>query len=72
MPWRIDWPAPRQSRLDRWRVGVLRTPDWVPVEPAIEAALDRFATDLATTGARVGDAAPVADAQWRDARALNK
>jgi amidase len=68
--WRIDWPAPRQSRLDRWRVGVLRTPDWVPVEPAIEAALDRFAGDIAKTGAHVGDAAPVAEAQWRDAYRL--
>ena len=68
--WRIEWPAPRQSRLDRWRVGVLRTPDWVPVEPAIAAALDRFAADVAKTGAHVGDASPVAEAQWRDAYRL--
>ena len=64
--WRLDLPAPRHDRIDRWRIGVLRTPSWVPVEPAIEAALDRFTADVAAAGARVGDAAPVAEAQWRD------
>ncbi|HET6385248.1 MAG TPA: amidase family protein [Armatimonadota bacterium] len=51
--WRLDIPPPRHNRLSDYRVGVMPSVDWLPVDDEITSALDRLAGGLALAGAAV-------------------
>ena len=51
--WRAQPPPPRFEQLAQARVGVLRLPDWVPVEASILSAREALCRRLAARGARV-------------------
>jgi amidase len=58
--WLARLPAPRFERLADCRVGVLRIPDWIPVDDTILAALQVLQQRLGQLGTRISeiDAAP--------------
>ena len=51
--WRIDLPPPRFESLENCRVGILRVPEWIPVEQSILDAQQALADGLAKRGTRV-------------------
>lgn len=53
--WRIDLPPPRFESLEACRVGILRVPDWIPVEQGILDAEQALAEGLAKHGTKVHD-----------------
>jgi amidase len=53
--WRIDLPPPRFESLEACRVGILRLPDWIPVEQSILDAEQALAEGLAKRGTKVHD-----------------
>jgi amidase len=58
--WRLEMPPARHERLAEYRVAVLPTIEWLPVEAEILAALDELATRLGRMGARVREIGPQA------------
>jgi amidase len=56
--WRLEMPPARHERLSDFRVAVLPTPDWLPVDDEIMAARGRLAEGLSRAGARVREAQP--------------
>lgn len=57
--WRIELPPPRHGRLQDFRVAVLPSIGWAPVDDEIMGALDTLATQLGRTGARVKTVGPL-------------
>ena len=57
--WRIELPPPRHDRIDNFRVGLWRSPQWLPVDDEIQAALESVAQTLRTIGAVVDYVQPV-------------
>jgi amidase len=56
--WRVTLPAPRRERLVDFRVAVLPSIPWLPVDEQITAALHDLAGRLAKLGAVVKEAQP--------------
>lgn len=63
--WRLAFPPPRHDRLADFRVAVMPPVPWLPVQPAIAAALDDLAGCLSRLGAHVEVTQPEA---WGDLR----
>ncbi|HEV8584025.1 MAG TPA: amidase family protein, partial [Methylomirabilota bacterium] len=51
--WRLALPPARRERLADFRVAVLPTPDWMPVDAEVAAALDATASRLSGLGCKV-------------------
>lgn len=56
--WRLALPAARRERLAGFRVAVLPTLDWVPIDAEIATALDSLASRLERLGCQVKTAQP--------------
>jgi amidase len=56
--WRLVLPQSRHERLADFRVAVMPSLAWLPVDGEIQAALDRLASGLSKGGARVKTAQP--------------
>ncbi|HLW02540.1 MAG TPA: amidase [Ktedonobacterales bacterium] len=56
--WRLELPAPRHTSLDDFRVAILPSADWLPVDNEIVAALEDLAAKLRQQGATVAEAQP--------------
>jgi amidase len=56
--WRLHLPPARHERLSDFRVAVLPTIPWLPVDEEIASAVDRVASRLGHAGARVAQAQP--------------
>jgi amidase len=56
--WRLVLPQARHERLADFRVAVMPSLAWLPVDGEIQAALDRLASGLSKGGARVKTAQP--------------
>jgi amidase len=56
--WRLSLPAARHERLASFRVAVLPTLDWMPLEAEIAGALDELAARLGRLGCQVKQAQP--------------
>jgi amidase len=56
--WRIEVPPPRHERLADYRVAVLPSVSWLPVDDEISGALEDLAGRLTRAGARVAEAQP--------------
>jgi amidase len=64
--WRVELPAARRSRLADFRVGILPTLPWVPVDDAISTALESLASRLSGLGATVKRVQPDGMDDWRE------
>ncbi len=49
--WRLELPAPRSTTFDGCRIGLLRLPDWMPVDDDILVAQEEICGLLAARGA---------------------
>jgi amidase len=56
--WSLQLPPARHARLADFRVAILPSVDWVPVDDEIVATLDNLATRLTRLGCRVQTAQP--------------
>jgi amidase len=56
--WRLELPPARHDRLAGARVAVMPPIEWLPLDPAVEAAVERAVAALRVAGARVATAAP--------------
>jgi amidase len=56
--WRLQFPPARHDRLADFRVAVLPSLDWVPVDPEIVSAIESFADRLRKQGAHVVEMSP--------------
>jgi amidase len=56
--WRLEIPPARHDRLAEYRVAVMPSIGWLPVDSEILAALDRLATQLDRAGAQVKEIRP--------------
>jgi len=56
--WRLALPAARRERLAGFRVAVLPTLDWMPIDAEIAIALDSLASRLGRLGCQVKTAQP--------------
>jgi amidase len=56
--WRLQIPPSRHEQLTGFRVAVLPSIPWLPVDAEISAALDGLASKLARAGATIGQAQP--------------
>jgi amidase len=56
--WRLELPAPRHTSLADFRVAILPSADWLPVDNEILAALEDLAARLRQQGATVAEAQP--------------
>jgi amidase len=68
--WRLTIPPARHQRLRDFRVAVLPSIDWMPLDAEIAAALDGLASRLGRLGATVKVAQPAALADHREHYAL--
>jgi amidase len=68
--WRVRLPAARHERLSSFRVAVLPSPDWMPVEAEIAAALESLAGRLGRLGCQVKQTQPEALGDHRQHHAL--
>jgi len=64
--WQLTFPPPRQTRLVQYRIAVLPSLDWVPVDNQIVAALDRLTSSLRRLGAFVAVVPSDLPANMRD------
>jgi amidase len=64
--WRIDLPAPRHEHLRDYRIAVLPSIDWLPLDTEIAGALDTLAERLSRAGATVQVAQPDAFGDLRE------
>ncbi|MFK7965173.1 MAG: amidase family protein [Burkholderiaceae bacterium] len=64
--WQIKLPAPRREKLKEYRVAMLPTPEWVPMDPSIRQAKHALIESLATEGCQVTEAQPDAFGDWRE------
>jgi amidase len=64
--WRLALPPARHERLADFRVAVLPSIDWVPVDAEIAAALDALASRLGRLGCQVKTAQPDALGDHRE------
>jgi amidase len=56
--WRLQFPPARRSRLADFRVALLPSLEWLPVDPEIVAAIAAFADALREQGAKVVEHSP--------------
>jgi len=56
--WRLHLPPARHDRLADFRIAVLPSLDWLPVEPQIVSAIESLADSLRAQGARVVEQSP--------------
>src|SRR5262245_26357594 len=68
--WRLTIPPARRQRLGEFRVAVLPSIDWTPLDAEIAVALDGLASRLGRLGATVKVAQPAALADHREHYAL--
>ena len=68
--WQITIPPARRDRLAAFRVAVLPTIDWVPVDVEVAAALESFASRLGRLGCQVKTVQPAGLGDYRQPYAL--
>ena len=68
--WRLTLPAARHERLAEFRVAVLPSPGWMPLDAETAAAIDSLATALGRQGCQVKCIQPPALGDFRQAYAL--
>jgi amidase len=56
--WRLELPPARHDRLADFRIAILPTQPWLPVDWQIQSALDRLAGELSRLGAKVRPGQP--------------
>ncbi len=56
--WNLRVPPPRHSRLADFRVAILPSIKWLPVDAEITAAVEKLSTNLSKVGARVKETQP--------------
>ena len=56
--WRLALPPARRERLAEFRVAVLPTPDWMPLDAEVAAAVESLASRLGRLGCQVKTAQP--------------
>jgi amidase len=64
--WRLEIPPARHNRLANYRVAVLPSIPWLPVDEEIMTALDNLAAELGRAGAQVKEAQPEDFGDLRD------
>ena len=64
--WRLSIPAARRERLSEFRVAVLPTIEWLPLDAEIAAALDSLVSRLGRIGCRIKTAQPDALGDHRE------
>ena len=64
--WRLSLPPARAERLRDFRVAILPTLEWQPVDAGILEVLERLARSLSRAGATVGEGSPDAFGDLRD------
>jgi amidase len=68
--WRLALPAARHERLGDFRVAVLPSVPWIPVDAEVASALDGVAARLGRLGCQVKSAQPAALGDFRQHYAL--
>ena len=68
--WRLSIPPARRDRLAEFRVAILPSIDWLPLDAEIAAALDGLSSQLGRLGCRVKAAKPDALGDHREHYAL--
>jgi amidase len=64
--WRLEPPAPRRTTLKGARIAVLDAPNWVAVDPEVQAGVDATVEALSRAGAVVARAQPEGMGDWRE------
>lgn len=63
--WQLQFPPPRHTRLADFRVAMLPSVPWLPVDQELVVALDDFAARLRHMGARVEEIKPEGFDLWK-------
>jgi amidase len=63
--WTLTLPPARHKKLREYRVAVLATPDWVPIDNEIARAMENLVSNLSKMGAKVATAQPEGFGDWK-------